>query len=205
MGGYGGTQQLSLVDPRASQALNDLIQSEREYVKNLSLVLAVCWSRTHHRGLVSVTVSDSYFLISKCYYSPMKAWASKNKKILAEEEVDQMFGGIDIISKFHAQFLQRLEGTKAPGGEQLGVVLKTMAPMMRVYTNINTLDVTMELLKKAKKAGKPFTSLLEDCKQKSGSPNDLDFFLQLPPKRLPQYEQLIMVRIECVLGCWQYS
>jgi hypothetical protein len=106
-----------------------------------------------------------------------------------------MFQGLDMISKFHTQFLQRLEGTKDPAGEPLGLVIKTMAPMMRVYTNyINNQDATMELLKKAKKASKPFTALLEDCKQKSGSPNDLEFFLQLPPKRLPQYEILITVR-----------
>jgi hypothetical protein len=136
------------------------------------------------------------------YFKPLRTWSAANKKTVQETEIDSVFRPVEMIQQLHSQMLQRLQVASAnPSVDKIGNIIKSLVTSLKVYTTyIQTLDTSIQTIQRCKKVGKPFTSVLDDCKAKSGNNQDIEVLITIPQKRMGQYEVLIQVRLTFLRG-----
>jgi FYVE/RhoGEF/PH domain-containing protein 3 len=172
-------EQLKMLAKR-DQVLQEIVDTERTYVKNLQELFTM-------------------------YANPIK-----ERNLLTAEQYNRVFSDLTIIKKLNEDFFNELEKvhTKitqvSTGGrrvstplESIGQLFKNKAPAFKLYTNyINKYETSISVLEEATEMKKAFRQFRQEVSQqliRKGSHNiDITSFMILPVQRIPRYRILLL-------------
>ena len=171
------TQKAADRAARRLKILEEILDSERTYVKSLGI-------------------------LKKVYVLPLRTVADSSVKkgqIFTQHDLDAVFINVDLIMTVNEHFLSELE-TELAAREgdwrqvQFGEIIKRAAKQFKgIYTRyVSNFETANEHLTKMKASDKEKHRYLEVCKtHPDANKQDVHSFLILPVQRVPRYRMLL--------------
>ncbi|CAM9348282.1 unnamed protein product, partial [Phaeothamnion confervicola] len=160
-----GTRKSKVVTHR-SQILDEIVNSEETYVKELRVLVG-------------------------CILRPLAAWREATTVPFEPDDIAKVFGNVEQLLRFNEQFLRDLQAEHR-GRKRIGGVFTEAAARFGLYSSyINNYDDAMLRLKELE-ANPEFRAFVRACElQEPCHGLDVRSFLIQPVQRVPRYKLLL--------------